>query len=453
MKTLSPAFIQMLCLLWAGQQVLAQAPAAPAPAQVALGLEFSDPQFVKSSQQVFSTGYGAAPTDVPAFTLKDDLPKPGDQGNFNSCVAWATGYAFMSNLLWTGQLSTAPADTVEPEADRSKPLSPCFIYNRCATRNLVETVGNTRLPRRSSRLTGPQGPNLWFQEAFVCLEKYGTCFHQQMTSPVGLPSAAALTTARQFEAVLSMTSIPPDEQMLDAIKSCLQNQKTPVLVGMKVDQRFTTTNTHPFDEEERDAEGTKRKIWKTFRGASRGGHAMVIIGWDDKLRCYHVMNSWGAWGGNGGYLWIHYDLMKQYAGELWQLSGLQYRPGRAATAMESYYGLELPPEIDFYCSLAERFDRRGTFRKNYFNITPADLQEKKIAPGTVLQLQEGLQVYCRTQRPQKTVKGLAWPTNDSDPIIQGPTKVEVRELVSFQINERNVDGTVTHFWIGCKRVP
>lgn len=419
----------------------------PAP----LGLEFSDPQFIKSSQQVFDMGYGAAPT-LSAFTLKDDLPKPGDQGLFNSCVAWATGYAFMSNRLWTGKLSTAPAGSKAPVVDRSKPLSPCFIYNLCATHNLVEKVGATKIPKREP-LSSPQGPNLWFQEAFACIERYGTCFHEQMLSPLGEPTATALKTASKFESVLSMSSIPTDDDMLDAVKICLQNQKTPVLVGMNVDQRFFTDKEQPFDEDGTDVEGKTRKIWKTFRGKSRGGHAMVITGWDNKLQCYEVMNSWGQWGGNSGFLWIHYDLMREHAKELWRLDALTYKPGREPLAAKSYYGMALPPKIDFYCKLAERYDKKGTFRTCYFNITPQDIIDKKITAGSVLEMKDGMQVYRRTQRPHKTARGLVWPASDSDPILRAPSKVEVREFRSFEINEKNVDGTVTHFWIGCKLLP
>jgi C1A family cysteine protease len=35
-----------------------------------------------------------------------------------------------------------------------------------------------------------------------------------------------------------------------------------------------------------------------------GGHAVTIVGWDDKLRRYIVQNSWGTGWGDGGYMWM-----------------------------------------------------------------------------------------------------------------------------------------------------
>jgi C1A family cysteine protease len=39
------------------------------------------------------------------------------------------------------------------------------------------------------------------------------------------------------------------------------------------------------------------------------GHAVVIIGWDDRLGkgCWHIQNSWGPKWGEGGGMWIEYD--------------------------------------------------------------------------------------------------------------------------------------------------
>lgn len=50
--------------------------------------------------------------------------------------------------------------------------------------------------------------------------------------------------------------------------------------------------------------------------ASRGGHAMLIVGYNrgENHRPYFILkNSWGVTRGHAGYYWLSYDYMRQYA--------------------------------------------------------------------------------------------------------------------------------------------
>lgn len=38
-----------------------------------------------------------------------------------------------------------------------------------------------------------------------------------------------------------------------------------------------------------------------------GGHCMLVVGYDDDLKCFRVRNSWGAFWGECGHCWIPYD--------------------------------------------------------------------------------------------------------------------------------------------------
>jgi cathepsin L len=40
--------------------------------------------------------------------------------------------------------------------------------------------------------------------------------------------------------------------------------------------------------------------------SSGGGHAVVIVGWDDSKGAWRMKNSWGADWGEDGYAWIAY---------------------------------------------------------------------------------------------------------------------------------------------------
>jgi C1A family cysteine protease len=42
-----------------------------------------------------------------------------------------------------------------------------------------------------------------------------------------------------------------------------------------------------------------------------GGHALCVVGYDDTLRAYKFVNSWGTWWGQGGFGLLSYDYITQ----------------------------------------------------------------------------------------------------------------------------------------------
>ena len=57
-----------------------------------------------------------------AVDLSNRMPKPGDQGDFSSCTAWAVAYAARSYY--------AAGQTGVERLDASTALSPAYVYNR-----------------------------------------------------------------------------------------------------------------------------------------------------------------------------------------------------------------------------------------------------------------------------------------------------------------------------------
>ena len=58
-----------------------------------------------------------------------------------------------------------------------------------------------------------------------------------------------------------------------------------------------------------------------------GGHAMLIVGYDDSLNAWLVRNSWGTSYGEQGHVWIDYDVMTHYAWptEYWTIGEIEKR--------------------------------------------------------------------------------------------------------------------------------
>ncbi len=60
-----------------------------------------------------------------------------------------------------------------------------------------------------------------------------------------------------------------------------------------------------------DSDGTvTNNIWKPGMTAE-GGHAMLIVGYDDSKQAFRVKNSWGTGWADNGYVWFSYDWFTQ----------------------------------------------------------------------------------------------------------------------------------------------
>lgn len=79
----------------------------------------------------------------------------------------------------------------------------------------------------------------------------------------------------------------------------------PLWFAVKVDEGFQDLTTN---------------IWNKASGKDEGGHAMVIVGYDDAKKAFKIANSWGEDWGDKGYGWVDYNylikLMKDDATEI-----------------------------------------------------------------------------------------------------------------------------------------
>ena len=64
--------------------------------------------------------------------------------------------------------------------------------------------------------------------------------------------------------------------------------------------------------------GNRTGIIKDIRKNS-AGHAMLIVGYDDKTCCYKVRNSWSRQWGDSGYCYIPYKYMEQNGFDYWTI--------------------------------------------------------------------------------------------------------------------------------------
>lgn len=211
--------------------------------------------------------------DFPTnFDLSEFLPLVGNQGKQGSCVAWATGYylkSFHENFenLINGQAM-------------NQRMSPSFIYNQIKVagcddgsniQRALDTISSSGIP---SLLVMPYDEN-------DC-DTQPTQNQKTLALPNKIKSYHYLDQDKVFEQT----------------KAFLLNEQ-PVVIAITIDRNYFGA---------RDENGIY--IYRKFKEAS-GGHAMLVVGYDDDMNAFKVVNSWGEGWGNSGFVWIDYKAFQE----------------------------------------------------------------------------------------------------------------------------------------------
>ncbi len=206
---------------------------------------------------------GATATLPASVDLSANFPVPGDQGQTNSCVGWATAYALKSyqEKLEIGWSLNTPEHL----------FSPSFVYNQI---NGGRDQGS--IPSEALDLAVNKG--------------IATLATMPFTSPFEQPSNAAFTEATNFKAA-SWSAL----RSVNDIKAELAN-KNGVLMGIRV---FSQLNR---------LSGTD-SVYNDYSGQDLGGHAVTAVGYDDNRYggAFKIINSWSTNWGDQGYFWLPYS--------------------------------------------------------------------------------------------------------------------------------------------------
>lgn len=212
--------------------------------------------------------------------LKPYCPEVKHQGDLFSCVGWAIGYAALT-------IERAVANhCTDQQVITHNASSALFIFNQ--------------LPREK----GPQGSRL--TDAIAFLEANGDCLARHFDADVNngkkQPTEELMQAACAFRIasakVLFTKNEKPDAKV-QRTKAALACQK-PVTVGMAVRRNFLQL--------------INALYWWPDLGDTTpaGGHALVVVGYDDRKKAFQLMNSWGKEWGKGGFIWIKYEAFGQF---------------------------------------------------------------------------------------------------------------------------------------------
>ncbi len=232
------------------------------------------------------------------------MPEPGDQGQIGSCVAWATGYGMFSYIHNRIENNLKP-DGSPDYGNGDKTFSPAFIY---------------------SQINGGVDIGSIIDEAMELLRFDGCCKMADMPNAddfLTQPTPAASQNAGAYHSTKSKI-FQFGTLDIEAIKNVLY-KGWPLVFGADIDYSFATCRGRGVKKL-----GDGRKVWYDYsypyinpnstctNTTCYGSHAMVLCGYDDNVKAFKVINSWGTNKANGGFYWVHYEFFKKL---------VQYRSG------------------------------------------------------------------------------------------------------------------------------
>jgi cathepsin K len=207
-----------------------------------------------------------------SIDLSGFLPQVGSQGTQGSCVAWATGYYLKSFHENYEDLISGLAPINE--------MSPSFIYNQIK----VSDCDNGSVIQAALDLITSSG----IPDLSVMPYSQNDC-DTQPTEPQKI-----LAVPNKIE---SYAYLDPDK-VYEQTKAFLLNGQ-PVVIAITIDRSYFGA---------KDENGIH--IYRKFKEES-GGHAMLVVGYDDQMNAFKVVNSWGKEWGNDGFVWIDYKAFKE----------------------------------------------------------------------------------------------------------------------------------------------
>ncbi|MBK8522507.1 MAG: C1 family peptidase [Ferruginibacter sp.] len=226
-----------------------------------------------------------------AASVEKFCPVPGDQGQYGTCVAFATAY-HLRTILYVklqSEIAGAGGSAVNPNANI---FSPSFIYEQIKNNN----------DRKCQDGTNPV-------DAFELMKTTGVA--KLITQPYNCGIAIKNEAKKEginFRIsdyqILYTTSETDDKLKINATKKAL-SEGYPCMLGFIVAESFYTVKTDIWRELKTDDGPTGK----------HGRHAMCVVGYDDKKYggAFRIMNSWGTSWADKGFVWIPYADFAKYS--------------------------------------------------------------------------------------------------------------------------------------------
>lgn len=262
-------------------------------------------------------------------------PPVGNQGQYGTCVAWATSYGLKTTLnmkdgIW----------------DPSNKNSTSY---QCSPVDLWHTMRSNYSSEVSSGCDGSS-----FDPAFQAMQSKGVetmasvPFKNSKMTCDGVSgkgkSNNKIETYRTVAYSADISNTGSDYGLtVENIKAHLQ--EGPLVIGAKLGENFMSW----------DSESVLKNDTKDYQG-QHAYHAMMLIGFDDSKQAFRIQNSWGAadWGDNG-YIWVDYNFfVKQFCFGVWSASNSSTASSKAAPKPKTGNDISVNVKSDKELATGER---------------------------------------------------------------------------------------------------
>ena len=208
--------------------------------------------------------------------LPDYFPAPGAQGMQGSCVGWAVAYGARSYYQGIAQ---------GRKLDRTNAFSPAYVYNQIRSDPSNCDGGSSIV----------NALNLLSRQGVARLSEF-----PYSESNCGRIPGNEVKSSAARNAIRGWSAIRRGD--IEGVKGALYRGH-PVIVAMMLSPTFDQIRGP--------------SIYADEGSNSTGGHAMVIVGYDDHRRAFRLLNSWGESWGDHGFGWVGYRAMAQRGREFY----------------------------------------------------------------------------------------------------------------------------------------
>lgn len=232
-------------------------------------------------------------------------PDRQDQGRQGSCVAWSSTYAART-IVEAASKNTSGNSTA---------FSPAFVYNEIGLEGCQGAYIQNAMEFMSSRGVVPY--NDFPYDESDCSRKANQALYNKAAQNK-LHGFTRLTDGESTQGI-----------SVRAVKEHLAKD-APVVIGMMVGGSFMQgmmgKEMWAPTEEDRSQMGF-------------GGHAMCVIGYDDRKQAFQIMNSWGPQWGVNGVGWVRYADFKEFVREAYGVDPMPKVGAATNIAFEAAIGL------------------------------------------------------------------------------------------------------------------
>lgn len=263
-----------------------------------------------------------------AYSLKKYVPKPQNQGDYGTCVAWTSAYYARTMML-------AHKNAWTLQEINEKAGSPFFVYEQ------IKSYTDTHCQEGAGLIT-----------ALEALKQYGTVPIKRFSHSCGQPVGKELfLEAEKYKiADYRRLFLANAKEKTAPVKKALTRDK-PVVIGL---QCFAESFIKAKDSLWQPTEAEINQLL-----AEEGGHALCVVGYNDQIRAFEVVNSWGTNWANKGFLWIPYEVFEKVCFEAYEI----YEADEPATQIVGEVSLTLSAGIDVPLRLKDGYyESKDTYR-------------------------------------------------------------------------------------------